>query len=135
MAEALSLVERGWRGARACSLALQQQGVAVTHLIKGSVPAEVLGMVRPYPLIRLVAVPRPLFRVWFWLYLLRQAVTRRPGWVLIDNERTLQELRGFCRRFGLALVVVQELAERYELSVEGRTVPLGEAFGLAGVLS
>ena len=84
----LSLVERGWQAAREQSLTLQQEEVAVVHLIKGTVSSEVLALVIPYPAIRLVSVPRS----WFWPQVLGWVMWGR--WrgslrgVLVDNART-----------------------------------------------
>ena len=86
----LSVVERGWRGARQCSLALDAMAIPVTHLIKGYLTPELRAMVRPYPHIRLVSVPRVLFRVWLWPIVLWQTATGRLRWMHIDHERTFK---------------------------------------------
>ena len=41
----LSLVERGWFGARTCSLSLNAMEIPVTHLIKGSLNADLRAMI------------------------------------------------------------------------------------------
>jgi len=126
--EVLSVVERGWRGARECSLVLSTVGVPVTHLIKGFLNAELREMIRPYPGIRMISVPRPLFRLWLWWTLCWQTTTGRLRWVLLDHERTLREISWWCRRFGLTSVAVHETHQGYELWVGGRHMPLALAF-------
>ena len=125
----LSLVERGWRGARECSLALGGNGVAVTHLIKGSLPPPVRAMIRPAARISIIDVPRRVFRVWLWAMVLRHTLTRGAHWVLLDNERTLREVGWWCRRFRLIPVFVRETAEGYTLEVSGRPASFDEIFG------
>jgi hypothetical protein len=128
MSEVLSLVERGWRGARACSLALHERGVAVTHLIRGSVSRDVLAMIQPYPLIRLEAAPRPLFRLRAWAALFMGTLTERTRWLLVDNDRRLREVARWCRWFGITPVRIRETEDGFQLSVDGRAAPLEAAF-------
>lgn len=129
----LSLVERGWRGARECSIALSARGIPVTHVIKGSLAREVRGMIQPHPGVGVCHLPRPVFRVCLWFLLVVQAVRRRFRWVLIDNERTLRELGWCCRWLQLTPVLIQERHNRYELTVRGRRITLealsGDAAG------
>ncbi len=88
----ISLVERGWQAAREHSLKLQGGCVESVHVIKGSVPADVLGMIAPLPAIRLVSVAR----TWFWPLAIGWALWAR--WrgilcgVLVDNTRTQQRV-------------------------------------------
>ena len=126
--EVLSVVERGWRGARECSLTLDAMAIPVTHLIKGYLTAELRAMIHPYPLIRIVSVPRPLFRVGLWWALARQTLTRRLRWVLVDHERTLREISWWCRLWGVALVTIHERDDGYELLVGGQPRSLASVF-------
>ncbi len=128
MAEVLSLVERGWRGARECSLRLNDRRVAVTHVIAGSLDADVRAMIAPRPSIRLRDVPRKLFPVYLWWALLVHAGGGRLRWVLVDNPRTLKRIGWWCRWFGVTPVRIQERDGRYELHVDGRLCPFDEAF-------
>lgn len=111
------MVERGWRGARECSLALDVRGVHVTHLIKGALEPEVLAMIRPRPHIRVVAVPRWWFRAWLWGLLIVGSVRGRWAAVLVDHERTGREIAWWCRRWGVGLARIHETAEGYDLWV------------------
>jgi len=129
VASVLSLVERGWRGARECSLALSQRGIPVTHLVKGWVGREVRSMIHPHPLIRVIDVPRRLFRVRLGMILLGDLLARHIRWVLIDNDRTLRQLRWWCRLFGVTLVCIRDVQAGYELTVDGRARGADEVFG------
>jgi hypothetical protein len=113
--EALSVVERGWRGARECSITLSARAVPVTHLIKGSLKADLRAMIRPYPGVRLVSVPRIAFRAWLWALLVWGTMWGRLRWVLIDHERTLKEVAWWCRMCGLTSVFIQETGQGYDL--------------------
>ena len=126
MPELLSVVERGWRGARECSLTLALQGIRVTHLIKGRLGPEVRGLIRPVQGIALVAAPRWRFRLWFWAHLLSGAIRRRAMWALFDHERTLAAAGPWCRRLGVSPVLIREFGERFELSVQGHPLTLAE---------
>ena len=129
MADALSVVEQGWRGARECSLILRTRGIAVTHLVKGSLSAEVLAMIHPDALIRVIDVPRTVFRVRLWVLLAWRTLTKRVRWVLVDNDRTLRELGGWCRWCGLTPVFIRETTDGFELSVNRRVAEIAEVFG------
>ncbi len=129
MIEALSLVERGWRGARQCSLALNAHRVAVTHLVKGRLSREVRELIAPYPFIRVRAVPRWVFPVWARGMLIGALMRRRLRWVLIDNPRTLLRLKRRCRKAGVAAGLGNEVDEGYELQVDGQSQTFREVFG------
>ena len=125
----LSVVERGWRGARECSLVLRTRGISVTHLVKGSLSADVRAMITPYPLIRVIDVPRTVFRARLWGLLAWRTMTKQVRWVLVDNERTLRELGGWCRWWGLIPVFIRETTDGFELSVNHRIAKIAEVFG------
>ena len=122
----LSIVERGWRGARECSLALHRLAIPVTHLIKGYIGGPVRAMIQTTPLTTIVSVPRALFRVWLWGMLMWQTATGRLRWVLLDHERTLREISWWCRRFGVVPVMLQEHAQGYDLMIDRRRCTLEE---------
>lgn len=126
--EVFSVVERGWHGARACSLVLRTHDIAVTHVMKGSLSAEVRAMIQPYPSICLIDVPRSLFRLYVWLLLVWRTAMKRVRWVVIDNERTLQGFARWCQWCGLMLVLIRETEGSYELSVGGNVRSLEEVF-------
>jgi hypothetical protein len=93
--------------------------IPVTHVIKGSLTRELHAMIQPYPHIRIVSLPRPLFRVGLWCWLVWQTVAGRLGWLLVDHERTLREVSWWCRMVGLKLVLIREAGQDYELWVAG----------------
>ncbi len=126
--EVLSLVERGWRGARTCSLLLSHQAIPVTHLIKGAVSPEVLAMIEPHPALSMLSVRRGLFRLTAWGLLVVKTFTGRLRWLLIDQERTLKELAWWCRVWGLTPVLIRETAEGYDCWVDGHQVSVDELF-------
>lgn len=129
MAEVLSLVERGWRGARECSLVLGQRGDRVRHLIKGTLDPEVRAMIAPAPGVVCEDVPRALFRARMWWVLVRAVMGRRLRWVLVDNPRTEREVAGICRAGGSAVIAIKGTADGYILQRGSRAVTLQEAFG------
>ena len=126
----LSVVERGWRGARECSIALSARAVPVTHLIKGSLKADLRAMIRPYPGVELISVPRAMFRAWLWGLLVWGTMLGRVRWVLVDHERTLREVAWWCRVCGLTLVFIQETAQGYDLKrPDGERISLQALIG------
>ena len=126
--EVLCVVERGWRGARECSITLSARAVPVTHLIKGSLKTNLRAMIRPYPGVRLVSVPRLAFRAWLWGLLAWGTMWGRLRWVLVDHERTLREVAWWCHLFGLRLVLVHETEMGYALEVAGKSLPAERVF-------
>ena len=88
-------------------------------------------MISPYPLIRVLDVPRRLFPFYLWWMLISRTLTGQVRWLLIDNERTLRTVRWWCRRFHLTPVLVRECEERYELLVDGRVRSLSDIFGVS----
>ena len=126
--EVLSVVERGWRGARDCSLTLNEMAIPVTHLIKGYLSRELRAMVQPYPHIQIVSVPRPLFRIGLWWVLVGRTLTGRLRVVLIDHERTLREASWWCRLWGVTPVTIHETDDGYTLEANKRPVALAAVF-------
>ena len=130
MAEALFLVERGWRALRECSLDASRRGIAVTYLIKGSLSPEVRAMIRLTPLMRAVDVPRSWFDVAAWWCLIAGTLGGRLRWVVTDDERTLEAIAGWSQRFRLTLAYIEEAPGGYVLSVRRQTVPFEQVFGV-----
>ena len=85
-------------------------------------------MIRPYPYIHIVSVPRLLFRAWLWTIMLWQTATGRLRWILIDHERTLKEVGWWCRVFRVTPVVIQQTAQGYELRLNGQSVSFASLF-------
>jgi hypothetical protein len=127
----LSLVERGWQGARECSLRLRDRGIAVTHLVKGSLPPDVQVLVPPEPGLRLIGIPRVWFPLALWGWVVPAAAGRRVRWLLLDNERTLRRIGWWCRLTGVRPVFISERPERYELREQGSVRTFEEVFGPA----
>ena len=126
----LSFVEHGWRGARECAIAVTAHGIPVTHLIRGQVPPQVLAMIRPLPGERLLTSPRTLYSLGRWWLLCAAAASRRAGWLLVDNERTLGAIAWWSRRCGWKMVLVQEIDNRCVYQEDGRAQTLAEIFEL-----
>ena len=131
-AEVLFAVERGWRGARECSRTLSRQGIAVTHVVKGWAPKEVRALVTPLPFVRMVWVPRWWFRLPLWVLLVAGSLRRRVRWVVVDHERTLREVSGWCKRTGVTLLWMQEHEHGYQLLNNGQPIPDTSEFWRAG---
>ena len=131
MAEALFLVERGWRALRECSLDAGRRGITVTYLIKGSLSPEVRAMIGLTPLMRAVDVPRSWFYVVVWWCLIAGTLGGQLRWVVTDDERTLDVLAGWCERFRVSLLFVEATPGGYTLSMQHRTVPFEQVFGAA----
>ena len=125
----LSLVERGWSGARTCSLRLNVIAIPVTHLIKGWLNAEHRAMIEPRPYIRILSVPRPMFRIGMWLALAGSTLTGRLRWVLVDQERTHHEVGWWCRCFRLTPILISETDDGYVLDVGGAPRSFASVFG------
>ena len=125
----LSLVERGWKGARECSLQLANLGIRVDHLIKGRLGA-VRGLIAPNQSIRLIDIERQLYPLALGWWLFFGALTRRIRWVLCDNERTLKRVEPWSRRLGLEALLIREEESGYALIAEGKIKRLQEVFKL-----
>lgn len=123
----LSLVERGWSAARQCSLRLTAQGQPVIHLVKGRLDHSIRQLIVLQPGERFVVLPRNLFRPVAWGLIASCAIARRVRWVLVDNERTLAELSGWCRRIGIVPVLVRQHRE-VELVIDGAVREFQDAF-------
>ena len=111
----VSVVERGWRGARECANALNAAGVPVVHVIKGWISPEVREMIHPTPHQQVVAWPRPLFYVGLWCWLIPRVLLGRVRWVLVDHERTDRGLRRWGRWCGILPVTIREGDEGFTL--------------------
>jgi len=111
----VSLVERGWRAARECSLDAQQRGLCVIHVVKGRLSRAVHAMIAQRPHIRVVSVSRRLFwpaagALCGWL-----GLTGRLHSVLVDNERTLRRVKRWVHLSRIVPVLVREGRDGYEL--------------------
>ena len=125
----LSLVERTWQGPRECSRRLGRRGISVVQVIKGRLPADIDDLVPPEPWLTLIGIPRRWFPIGAWLRLARWALSGRLGWVVADRERTLRQLRPWCRAAGARALLIRETMDGYELIENGTARPVTEVFG------
>lgn len=85
---ALSLVEKGWAGARRLSMELSYKGTAVRHLVKGRIAPEFLSVITPYPGISIRGIPVRWYRIATWGTLLSWQFRPDLHAVIVDNSRT-----------------------------------------------
>lgn len=83
---AISLVEKGWAGARQLTIAWARQGIRVRHLIAGRVPADLRAIITPHAGMVIAGVPRRWYRWAAWWILLTALCRGAPAAVLVDNE-------------------------------------------------
>jgi hypothetical protein len=103
----------------------------VTHLIKGRIPPEVKALIQPYPDIVLRDYPRPIFRLVVWWHLLWLPLQPQQCWVLVDNEKTAHQIRGWIRWLGRRLILVhadQDQSQGFRLSDGRDTLAYAAAF-------
>ncbi len=150
----ISVVERGWRGARECAVVLNEAGVPVTHLIKGWIGRDVQEMIlspasqpeagpvgariaKGNPLAgermigstpkqRVIAWPRPVFYAGLWLWLAPRMLLGRVRWVLVDHERTYRGLARWAGWCGVRPVMIQEGERGFTLRRNGVCVTVDE---------
>jgi len=84
----ISLVEKGWAGARIATIPLAQQGMRVQHIVKGLLPRELVCNLTPYPGMAICSIRPPWFRIVGWGHLLVGYLTHEVAWVLVDNQKT-----------------------------------------------
>ena len=104
----LSLVERGWAAARACSLDAQRQGMCTVHLVKGRLSRAVHTMITPTPHVHVVSVSRSVFWPAAWALCGWLALTGRLRSVWVDNERSMRRVRQWVPRARIRPVLVRE---------------------------
>jgi len=93
-AKAISLVEKGWAGARWLSIDLARQGTPVTHLVKGALPRATREVLTPRPGVSIVGVPQRLYRAAAWLHLWAGQATGSVGMVITDNAKSAEWVKG-----------------------------------------
>ncbi|MBI4342355.1 MAG: hypothetical protein HY599_03190 [Candidatus Omnitrophica bacterium] len=106
--QAISLVEKGWAGARQLSIQLARRGVRVRHLVKGALSREVLEVLTPHEGMTIHGVPRRAYRPVAWLALQRGRWRGDLALVLVDNERAFQWVSRVVPSLGGRLVLIQE---------------------------
>ncbi len=109
----LFLSERGWQGTRTCSLECGRSGVQCRVLIKGRPSREVREFITSYPQIKNVFIPRLLFMVVSFIYLLVKKLSRKKDVVIVERPRAIKLVQWL----GLSYLKMQELNEKpfYEL--------------------
>ena len=108
---AISLVEKGWGGARRLSIRLSRQGVRVRHLVKGRLPAEVVAIIPPYPGMTIRGVPRSWFKLAAWVELWGAMARGGAELVMVDHERAARWVARWAPPLRDKVVVVQEAAD------------------------
>ena len=106
--DALSLVEKGWAGARQVSIELAKRDVPVCHLVKGQLPSALLRILTPYRGMTIRGIPRPWFRMLAWAYLVRAQVRGNGSLILVDNQRTSGWVDRWFPTLRERLVLIQE---------------------------
>lgn len=118
-AQIVSVVDRGWRGARECSIQLAGQAVEITHVIRGRLDPEIRALIQPYPHERLIDAPRRWHVVWVWGLVLWASRAGRLRWILVDHERRLQKLGPLARAVGARLAYLEEGEHGWRLLIDG----------------
>ena len=118
----LSLVEKGWAGARQLSIPLSRRGLRVRHLVCGALSGEVARILTPYPGMSIRGIPRQLYRVAAWLALQRGIWRKDIAAVLVDNERAFRWVSQVAPALRDRLVEVQEAEDGTPRIAQG-TVP------------
>ncbi len=108
---AISLVEKGWAGARRLSIGLSHKGVAVRHLVKGRIAPGFLGIITPYPEISIRGIPVQWYRLaTWWTLLIWQFRQGNLHAVIVDNARTSDWVKKTFPRLSNKLIQVKETA-------------------------
>ncbi len=107
----ISLVEKGWGGARRLSIQLAGRGVTVSHYVRGCLSRELLGVVTPYAGMTIRGFDPRWYKTIVWFILLSTQGQREALMVLVDNERTFSWVKRFFPRLQDALVLVHELPD------------------------
>ncbi|MBN3039018.1 MAG: hypothetical protein JW869_06355 [Candidatus Omnitrophica bacterium] len=112
--------ERGWRGIRELSLFLAGNGLDVYVLIKGYPSREVQKMISPYDKIHNIFIPRKIFSVYLFFYLLANLVFHRVHLFISTSKRVKKGAVAF---FKLEPFFVFERPDSYCIEdFEGRQI-------------
>ena len=107
---ALSLVEKGWAGARRFSIQLSDKGVAVRHLVKGTIAPEFLAVITPYRGVSIHGISARGYRIVTWAALLLYQFHPGLQAVIVDNTRTSDWVAKTFPRLAGRLIQVAETA-------------------------
>lgn len=92
----LFVVESGWKGMREASLEYLKKGYMVDIIIKGYVKNDIIDMITKPDGLRLLFIPRCLFRTYLILYLFTHKLLTDLSTIYVSKERTLR----FIQRLG-----------------------------------
>ena len=131
MAAAVSMVEKGWGGARRVSIELTRQGMTVHHLVRGRLPKDLIAAITPYAGMRITGVSTRWFRPIVWALLVWRRLTGRAPLVLVDNERAAAWVKGW-RLSSTPLLVLEREDGQPVLRVGDRDADLASVGALLG---
>lgn len=127
MPDIIFLSERGWQGARTCSLELAKQGKHCQVLVKGRPPKEVRNFITQYPNIVNHFIPRQMFFMYAFLFLLFKKITGKISLVLVERPRAVKLAACFPLRTNYCHILEKDSAPFYELkTAQGRTLSLSQ---------
>ena len=127
----ISMVEKGWGGARRVSIELTRQGIGVHHVVRGRLAPELIAVLTPYAGMRITGLPVRWYRPALWAMLVWRKLRGRPVLVLVDNERAEGWIKQW--RFSPApVVVLQQDDGRPVLRLAGQDTDLATVRGLLG---
>ncbi len=107
---AISLVEKGWAGARRLSIELSRKGVQVRHLVRGTIASEFVDIITPYPGISIRGIPVRWYRIATWGILLSWQFRPNLHAVIVDNARTSDWVTKTFPQLADKLIQVKETA-------------------------
>lgn len=116
----LSLIERGWQPARACSLDVPQQIADIVYFVKGKVGPDVHALVALKPNMRLRSVPKGCFWPFVWTLCAWMACLGKKRIIMVDNVRSLNRLLAPAMSWAAPVVLVRPSHSGYELWHEDR---------------
>lgn len=104
----LSLVEKGWAGARRLSIDIVQRGGVVRHVVRGRLDADLRSVLTPYPRMTIRGVALRWYWPAAWLELAVALAGGGPRLILVDNEKAAAWVGGWFPMLRERIVVVQE---------------------------
>ncbi len=128
----ISLVEKGWAGARRVSIAQAQQGANVHHFVRGLLSSEVLHMVRAHKGITVWGISSRWYRLVVWGALVVSQFNQALL-IWVDNERALRWVQWWFPLMRKKVILITEerdgspsiwhQGQRIELSMTGSLDP------------
>ncbi len=128
----LSLVEKGWAGARQLSIRFSREGLQVRHLVRGRLAADVRACLTPYAGITIWGIPRRVYRVVVWLQLFAAPLRGPVRAILIDNERSARWINRWFPHLQEYVILIQERGDGSPvIKWRGAKVNVDAAAGMA----